>query len=255
MAKKFLPLFLDFNEMTQDLSDEECGRLVRALVQYARGEDYEDFLGDGMDRLAFRFMRGALDRNASISEKRAETGAKGGKQTQANAKQNEANAKQSSSNAQAKHEQTESKTPINNNNNNNNNKNNNKNNNESSSSLPPSSLMDDDDAHAIQGEQNQVLNAAENAGFQMSNMVRARLIALYADSGLKKMLDGIESCSKHGATNLAYLEAVLKGSPKKAKPKVNAQDYDQRSYDEVSDEIMQEQIRDMEEWMKRGGSG
>jgi len=113
--------------------------------------------------------------------------------------------------------------------------------------------LSDDEAHKTQEEQNQVLNAAENAGFQMSNSVRARLIALYADSGLVKLLEGINSCVKHGATNLAYLEAVLRGAPKKPKPKVNAQDYDQRDYDQVTDELMQEQIRDMEAWMQRSG--
>ena len=112
--------------------------------------------------------------------------------------------------------------------------------------------LSEDDAHEIQKEQNRVIEAAENAGFQKSVSVRSRLIALYADSGLQKMLDGIESCVRHGAPNLAYLEAVLRGSPKKAKPKVNAQDYEQRDYSDVQKEVMDEQIREMEEWMSGG---
>ena len=56
MAKEFLPLFLDFNETTQDLSDAQCGHLIRALVDYANGKDPE--LGDGMELMAFRFLKG-----------------------------------------------------------------------------------------------------------------------------------------------------------------------------------------------------
>ena len=92
MGKDFLPLFLDFNENTQDLSDDQCGRLIRALVDYANGKDY--FL-EGTEMIAFRFLKGSIDRNERLSAKRAEAGSKGGKQTQANAsknKQTEANA-------------------------------------------------------------------------------------------------------------------------------------------------------------------
>lgn len=91
MGKEFLPIFLDFNETTQDLDDAQCGRLIRALVDYANGNDREL---EGMELMAFRFLKGSIDRNAKLSAIRAEAGSKGGKQTQANAsknKQTEAN--------------------------------------------------------------------------------------------------------------------------------------------------------------------
>ena len=99
MAKEFLPLFLDFNETTQDLNDEQCGRLVRALVDYANGIERDI---DGMELLAFRFLKGSIDRNEKLSAIRAAAGSKGGKQTQANAsknKQAEANASKDQQNA------------------------------------------------------------------------------------------------------------------------------------------------------------
>lgn len=76
MANEYIPLFLDFNDTTQDLSDEECGRLIRAMVTYANGEDYACYLGTG-DKVsvAFRFLKGFIDRNAAISKKRAIAGA------------------------------------------------------------------------------------------------------------------------------------------------------------------------------------
>lgn len=93
---------------------------------------------------------------------------------------------------------------------------------------------DDVDAfHQIQGDHDRVLDAAEDAGFRMSNDVRATLIALYAEHGLQKILDGLKSCVEHGAPNLAYLKAVLRGEPKKQPEKakaVNAQQYAQRDY-------------------------
>lgn len=103
------------------------------------------------------------------------------------------------------------------------------------------SLIGDGDAHKFQTEQNRVLDAAEDAGFQRGNTVRARLISLYADNGLGKMLNAINECVRHGACNLAYLEAVLKGAPKQAKASVNAQAYEQRDYADVIADLERKQ--------------
>ena len=76
MAEKYIPLFLDFNETTQDLTDEQCGRLIREIVRYANGESSGTQL-QGMERIAFRFMKGSIDRNLELSAARARAGAKG----------------------------------------------------------------------------------------------------------------------------------------------------------------------------------
>lgn len=111
-------------------------------------------------------------------------------------------------------------------------------------------LLADAEAHQIQLEQNRVMDAAEDAGFKMSNDVRASLIKLYADFGLDKVLEGFKACVKHGATNLAYLEAVLNGKPReqKQKPRVEAQNYDQRDYSDVQNDI---ERRQRERFMER----
>jgi len=70
MGKEYIPLFLDFNETTQDLNDDECGRLIRAIVDYANGLDYQQRL-IGAERIAFRFLKGLVDRNTAISEARS----------------------------------------------------------------------------------------------------------------------------------------------------------------------------------------
>jgi hypothetical protein len=234
MAKEFLPLFLDFNETTQDLSDQQCGHLVRALVDYANGKEPE--IGDGMELMAFRFLKGTIDRNARLSAIRAEAGAKGGfakaeKQKLANDSKNWQTVANDS-------KKVNNDNSINSNN---------------DSVIDSIPLLDDSTAAGIQHEHDRIFTAAEDAGFKMSNTVRARLIALYADHGLEKMLSGFNECATHGAPTIAYLEAVLKGTGKK-RPQMKvlpAQQYEQRDYSGVQAELMAEQDREMEEYMKK----
>lgn len=114
-------------------------------------------------------------------------------------------------------------------------------------------LISDNDAREIQDEQNLVLDAAEDAGFIRSNSVRAKLVKLYAEHGLQKMLDGIASCVQHSAPNLAYLEAVLKGQPKKSPPGkvLNAQNFPQRDYSEADQQLVDSLAREMEVFLAK----
>jgi len=87
VSREYIPLFLDFNESTQDLTDEECGRLVRSIIDYANGKEYESRL-TGAEKIAFRFLKGAIDRNQAISEVRAKAGASRSKKEQNSANEN-----------------------------------------------------------------------------------------------------------------------------------------------------------------------
>lgn len=95
---------------------------------------------------------------------------------------------------------------------------------------PAEQFLDDDDAEKIQHDHNTVLDAALNAGFKSSPAERAGLLNLYAVHGLEKMINGISECVKHSAPNLAYLEAVLKGTPKKKGDATDVHGYQQRDY-------------------------
>ena len=102
-------------------------------------------------------------------------------------------------------------------------------------------FISDDEAHRIQKEQDEVLNAAGTAGFKLSKAEIAALLDGYAQYGRKKMLDGIESCMRHGATTIAYLDACLKGEPRKKKKQET--DYEgQRDYSAEQDEAMKRMI-------------
>ena len=83
MAKGYIPLFFDTLEETQDLTDEEFGRLMRAIGAYAIGnEDYAQII-TGNEKYAFRFLKGQIDRNTEISNARARAGASGKGQSEA----------------------------------------------------------------------------------------------------------------------------------------------------------------------------
>ena len=68
---KYVPIFLDWLEVTQDLSAEEKGNLIDAVVSYAANKDYDHLLTGGT-RIAFRFLKGQVDRNNAISDARSE---------------------------------------------------------------------------------------------------------------------------------------------------------------------------------------
>ena len=92
---KYVPIYLDWLDVTQDLTADEKGNLIDAVVSYAAGVEYEHFLSGGV-RIAFRFLKGQVDRNREISDIRSE--ARRNKQEQNATKDN-------------KTDQTESKLP------------------------------------------------------------------------------------------------------------------------------------------------
>lgn len=69
MAKGYVPVFFDWLDTTQDLSAEEKGNLIDAVVSYAAGLEYEHML-NGATKIAFRFLKGQVDRNAAIADVR-----------------------------------------------------------------------------------------------------------------------------------------------------------------------------------------
>lgn len=84
----YLKLFYDFVETTSRLSYEEKGRLVEAMIIYARdGVETEAMVGN--ETFLFPVFKSQIDRDReayeSISEKRRTAGAKGGKAKAANA--------------------------------------------------------------------------------------------------------------------------------------------------------------------------
>lgn len=105
MAKEYVPIFLDWLEVTQDLLPEEKGNLIDAVIAYAAGLEYEHYLSGGC-KIAFRFLKGQVDRNNAISDQRSKAGSN--KKEQTEAKENKQEQTETKEN---KREQTESNLP------------------------------------------------------------------------------------------------------------------------------------------------
>ena len=211
---------------TSKLSDEELGRLFRACMRYhATGEITEL---EGRESIAFDFIREDIDAQTQAYEAKCETNRRNRMAalsddrqrplTTVNDRQPEA------TNVHKVNVKVNVKENI----------------------LEAADKQDEDDAEAfrIQADHDRIMEAAENAGFPKSNTVRAKLLEAYAAHGMDKVLRAIEECATHSAASIAYLQAVLNGKPKQAKPtgKTNqATQYSQRDYsgsDENIDDVL-----------------
>jgi hypothetical protein len=213
------------------LTDEEMGVLIRALIRYHADGELPDLTG-GVS-IAFDFIRDDIDQQEEAYRKKCEQASEN-RRKGIGQKKTDDNARKRQSKDDNVRDKYNNNISINEHN-------------------ITESFMDDSEAAEIQHDHDRIFTAAEDAGFKMSNTVRARLIALYADHGLEKMLSGFNECATHGAPTIAYLEAVLKGTDKK-KPQMKvlpAQQYNQRNYSGVQAELMAEQDREMEEYMKK----
>jgi hypothetical protein len=227
---KYLKVWTDFESVLSPLTADEIGRLFLAMLHYAAtGEEPSQFIGNEV--FLWAVAKRDIDMMSEKSETMRENGLKGGRPK---SKENQIKANESKKNQTKPNESLKEKKI--------------KENKIKEIKRNDFVIIDDDDAAKINAEQNRVLDAAEDAGFQRTNSVRARLIDLFSVHGEDKMLAAIESCVKHGATNLAYLEAVLKGEPKK----LPAQNYDQRNYSGEDDEAFSRMVERIEKKAQGG---
>lgn len=89
MASEYVPVFYDWVEVTGELTAQEKGRLIDAIVLYAQGGDWQEQI-KGNERYLFPAFKKQIDRARETSGKRASAGSIGGKQkqTEANASKN-----------------------------------------------------------------------------------------------------------------------------------------------------------------------
>ena len=72
-------------------------------------------------------------------------------------------------------------------------------------SPPPPPFFDAGDLQQIQADHNEILDAAEAAGFPKNQATFDKLIGLYADFGKETVMAGISACVEQGKTVLSYL--------------------------------------------------
>lgn len=90
MAREYIPIFFDWLEVTQDLTQEQKGNLIDAAVLYASGGDYQSAM-TGVEIIAFRFIKGQIDRNNAISDARSKAGSNKKDQNETNENKTEQN--------------------------------------------------------------------------------------------------------------------------------------------------------------------
>ena len=226
---KYLKVWTDFENVLAPLEYNEIGNLFLAMLHYsATGEEPETFIGNE------RFLWAVAKRDIDMAADRAETlrnnGLKGGrpktKENQDKPTETKANQEEANESRKEKKRNEIKRNEIKRN--------------------EKESLLDEDEAAQIVSDHDKVLSAAENAGFARNDATRAKLIDLYAVHGLQKVLDGIGSCVDHGASNIAYLSAVLKGEPKKVK--ISKAGFSrERSYDDEQADAERRMIEGMKE--------
>ena len=246
MANEYVPIFFDWTEVTEELNAQEKGRLIDAIVLYAKGGDWQEQI-KGNERYLFPAFRRQIDRANDLSDKRSSAGSSGGKQTQANAskcKQTQANA---SKNAKDKDKEKEKEKEK-----------------EYSAAVTPApegiipfgaELTDDEIAESLSHD-HQIEDSCKDWGlpYNPGNMIHARDLA--REYSLDWLLEAIKRAGLGKSQTWAYVDGILRsfrqrggidepGTGKAVGKTVSAQQYGQRQYTEeellaVGDDLMAE---------------
>ena len=226
---KYLKIWTNFKDLIGPLEYDEIGRLFEAMLIYAEsGEEPAEI--DGNERFVWPAAKQMINLAAERAESMRQNGMRGGRprnQDEANeSKEKQEKANESKNNQPKANESLKEKER------------------KEKEYKEKESFLSEDEAADIQKEHDQILDAALAAGFKSSPAERAGLLNLYARHGLEKMIDGINECVKHSATNLAYLEAVLKGSPRKKSDAKDVHGYEQRDYSNAQADAMRRMMED-----------
>ena len=224
MAKEYVPVFFDWLDVTQDLTAEEKGNLIDAVVSYASGLEYEHLLTGGC-KIAFRFMKGQVDRNNAISDLRSKAGSSKKEQMETNDIKNDQNESND-----IKDEETETNLPKEKENKKEKEKENKK---ESNRRFTPPSLEE----------------VAEYCKSRNNTVDPEQFIAFYASKGWKV---GKEPMKDWKMSVITWEKRNKQNKP--PTKTVIAQQYQQRDYSGVQNEIQDELDREMEEYMRRNGA-
>lgn len=212
MAKEYVPIFFDWLEVTQDLQPEEKGNLIDAVVAYAAGEEYEHYL-QGNTKIAFRFLKGQVDRNDAISAARSNARKNKKEQTITNenkTEQTETNFPKEKEKEKEKDNKKENKREV-------------------VRFAPPSV----EDVRAYCQERGNKVDPEQFVAFYESKGWKI------GNTPMKSWKASVITWEKRETTRAAPTKTVV------------AQQYEQRDYSGIQDELMDQQDRDMEEYLRK----
>lgn len=221
MARNYIPVYFDLLDEAASLTDQEFGRMVRAAIMYARGIPEYMKLISGNERFVLPFIIGQIDRNNAISDARAKAGANKREQTQTNANKTE----------QKLTKQTKRKDEGSRN------------------------FQRFWDAYPRKVNKPGALRAFAKIDPDEA-LLEKMLSAIAKQKASAQWLEGNGQYIPHPATWLngqRWEDEVQAAKPKKT---VVAQDYEQRDYSDVQEELMSQLDREMEEFLgKQEGEG
>ena len=215
---KYLKIWTNFRELIAPLSDDVKGRLFEAMLIYAETEEEPDSFGscnsDGTEQFIWNVAKREIDNAIRKIETLQANGSKGGRPEKPKEEPNETNNKPEKTKEKSNETKQEPKETKDKPNKSlyKENDNDNKNIKDAAADMrarEDGSLIDLTEARRIADEHNEVLDAAERAGFKRTDATRAKLIDLYAQYGLDRMLYAIDQCVEYSAINFSYLKQVL----------------------------------------------
>lgn len=181
MARNYAALPHEYLEEMSALSDEEFGRLIRALLQYSATGQMPELTG--AERILLPRVKMQEDRYranyAELSEARSEAGKKGAQAKSGKVKQTQANSGKCKQ-AQAKHSNTETETNTN-------------------TDLSPSYRKEDHGARAKEAKEPKV-QWAENV--TMTNSEHEKLLAAHGPADTERLIEILDNYK--GATGKKY---------------------------------------------------
>lgn len=196
MATPGFYLYEDMLNGFRMLSLEQIGRIVLAMDDYAREGIMPDFGKDKLLQVVFEMARGSIDRNQKKSEafaaKARENGKKGGRPKKAEEPEEKPETQPVSENLnninQNKKEETKTEQHQEN-----------------------AGFADEDELIQRQQDVNEVLDAAEQAGFAHDGKTLDKLTEMTGEHGKDVMLKAIDACVENGVKKITYLRKVADG--------------------------------------------
>lgn len=232
----YIKLFYDCMDTLEVLTDEETGRLFKALLRYAGGEEEQED-PPGREQIAYRLMKAQIKRDRDAYEKTSETNSENGKKggrpkktdvlTENNGKAGDFQKNQEkatvffekavesdrfskkSEESQDKDKDKDKDNPL----------------------YPPSAglggggggFLPEDEADALMADHQAVYDLAARAGFPRDEMTLDKLTALIADYTAPWVLRAIDDANAQGKASIAYLRGILdryrrQGRPEDTRP-------------------------------------
>lgn len=186
MELEYVPVQVAMRREIARLSDEEAGRALKAILDYAAtGEDIEP---EGNAAFLYLALLRECDKAFRIHNARSAAGKAGGRGRPKKAKPEESKPSETAQLKTESEQKPEAHTPA--------------------------PFISDEEAAEIQQGTNEVLDEAQRQGFPDTTATMETLNQLVADNGAEEVLECVKIAGESGKPNIRYLKGVINGRAK-----------------------------------------